>query len=237
MATDWISFWDSPHAIYVNARHRDVHYRLIAEDERPYVPSSDAVVMDYGCGEALHADIVAAAARRLVLVEAAPGVVAGLRTRFSAHPNIEVWTPDDVARSAAGTFDLIVLHSVAQYLSAADLDALLRRFHDLLKADGRLVVGDIIPPQQSMSADALSLLRFAAAHRFLIAAAVGLVRTALSDYRKLRQALGLSLYDERDMLAKLAAAGFTARRMPHNIGHNQARMAFLAQPRQSAISA
>ena len=27
---DWIAFWDSEHSIYVNARHRDVHYRTIA---------------------------------------------------------------------------------------------------------------------------------------------------------------------------------------------------------------
>jgi hypothetical protein len=29
---DWISFWNSDHPIYVNARHRDVHYRGIAEE-------------------------------------------------------------------------------------------------------------------------------------------------------------------------------------------------------------
>lgn len=230
MAIDWISFWDTSHAIYVNARHRDVHYRLIAEDLRPYVPSPDAVVMDYGCGEALHADIVAAAAQRLVLVEAPPGVLAGLRARYAGHPKIEIWTPDDVAQAPAAGFDLIVLHSVAQYLSADALDRLLRRFRELLRAKGRLIVGDIIPPRQSMAADVLSLLRFGAAHRFFLAATVGLVRTALSDYRKLRHTLGLSLYDEQEMLGKLAAAGFSARRMPHNIGHNQARMTFLAQP-------
>ena len=29
--SDWSSFWDSKHSIYVNARHKDVHYRRIAE--------------------------------------------------------------------------------------------------------------------------------------------------------------------------------------------------------------
>src|SRR5262249_18043301 len=68
---DWIAFWDSEHPLYVNARHRDVHYRRIAEDIAAYV-SSSAVVLDYGCGEALHADRIAARARKLILVEAAP---------------------------------------------------------------------------------------------------------------------------------------------------------------------
>ena len=35
---DWISFWNSDHPIYVNARHRDVHYRGIADDVSRYVP-------------------------------------------------------------------------------------------------------------------------------------------------------------------------------------------------------
>ena len=41
--SDWISFYDFKHSvIYVNARHRDVHYRKIAEDIRDYVPSPAA---------------------------------------------------------------------------------------------------------------------------------------------------------------------------------------------------
>ena len=63
---DWIAFWDSEHSIYVNARHRDVHYRRIAQDIRAQLPPG-AAVLDYGCGEALHADLVADVARRLIL--------------------------------------------------------------------------------------------------------------------------------------------------------------------------
>ena len=37
---DWIAFWNSQNPIYVNARHRDVHYRNVAEDIRGYVPES-----------------------------------------------------------------------------------------------------------------------------------------------------------------------------------------------------
>ena len=48
---DWISFYDFKHSvIYVNPRHRDVHYRTIAEDISRYVPSPTASVLDYGCG-------------------------------------------------------------------------------------------------------------------------------------------------------------------------------------------
>ena len=71
---DWIDYYDSTHTIYVSKLHRDVHFRVIANDILSYVPSPDAVVLDYSCGEALFAAGVAAACRKLILAEPAPGV-------------------------------------------------------------------------------------------------------------------------------------------------------------------
>ena len=227
---DWVSFWDTPHSIYVNARHRDVHYRGIAEDIRRYVPGPGAVAMDYGCGEALHADLVAAAAGRLILVEAPPGVVAGLTERFAGEPRIKVATPDRLPQYPDQSVDLIVLHSVVQYLTAEALEALLNQFRRLLRHNGLLLVGDVIPSNVSPLADALTLLRFAWRHGFLGAALLGLVRTLGSDYARLRATLGVARYDPPALLARLAAAGFAGERAPRNIGHDQRRMTFLARP-------
>jgi hypothetical protein len=78
--------------------------------------------------------------------------------------------------------------------------------------------------------DALALLRFGWQGGFMLAAAFGLLRTAFSEYRKLRAELGLAAYDEKEMIALLAEAGFKAERRRPNLGHNQARMAFVATP-------
>ena len=225
---DWISFWNSNHPIYVNARHKDVHYRGIADDVSGYV-TPGAVVLDYGCGEALHAGQIAAKAESLILCEAAPAVRDHLRSRFGAAGNIEVKSPEDVAALPAASLDLVVMHSVAQYLNADETDAIFAQFRRLLKPDGLFVLGDVIPPRVSPIADAAALLRFAAASGFLVAAVTGLVRTAFSDYPKLRAKLGLTLYEPRAMRQKLKAAGFKAKREPKNIGHSQQRMTFLAR--------
>jgi hypothetical protein len=74
------------------------------------------------------------------------------------------------------------------------------------------------------------LLRFGAANGFFIGAVVGLVRTVLSDYWRLRTRYGLTRYGETAMTEKLGTAGFAAQRAAQNIGHNQARMAFIARP-------
>jgi len=124
--SDWIDFYDFKHSvIYVNARHRDVHYRTIAQDIRAYVPSPTAHVLDYGCGEATSAELVAAACGQLVLAEAAPNVRASLTMHYAADPKITVISAEQAAALPKASFDLIVMHSVAQYLSDTELERLL----------------------------------------------------------------------------------------------------------------
>jgi len=180
--SDWVKFYDFKHSvIYVNARHRDVHYRAIAESIRAYVPSPAAHVLDYGCGEATSADLVADACAQLVLVEAAPNVRASLTMRYAGHPKIAVIAAEQAAALPKASFDLVVMHSVAQYLTQAELDRLLAMFRALLKPDGLFILGDVVPPHVAAPAAALSLLRFGAANGFFWAAAFGLVRIFASD--------------------------------------------------------
>ena len=226
---DWVSFWNSPHSIYVNARHREVHYRAIADLFVRHVPSPDAVVLDFGCGEALHADHVAAACRRLILVDSATKIQTGLAARYSGNSNIEIRAPAELADLPDRSIDLVVMHSVVQYLTSAEFSALLVLFRRLLRPGGLLLIGDVIPPQVSAFADAMALLNYGAANGFLLAAIGGLLRTAVSDYTKLRSRIGITLYTEAEMLAKLEASGFTATRAQWNIGPNPSRMTFLAR--------
>ena len=231
---NWVEFWDSQHAIYVNAHHRDVHYLRIAEDIARYVPRN-GLVLDYGCGDALHADIPASIALKLILCEAAPKLRAALVERFKGDQKILVVAPEELTALDAHSLDLIVLHSVAQYLSPEEFNQLLASFHRLLKTDGLLVLGDIIPPQTSAFTDALALLRFGWSNGFFFAAWFGLLRTVLSRYWSLRSELGLTRYDKDEMLGKLTHAGFWASRADKNIGHNQKRSTYLARPGLQAV--
>lgn len=226
-ASDWIEFWDAEHPIYVNARHQDAHFRRIAEDIRAYAPPG-GTMLDYGCGQALAAEIVAEPLSRLLLCEAAPNTRHQLAARFAGNAKIAVRRPEDIAALPDGSVDAIVMHSVAQYLSANELDALLKTFRRLLRPGGLLVLGDIIPRNLPVLADALALLRFGLRKGFFLAALAGLVRTYFSDYWQLRKGLGLARYDKEEIPAKLAAAGFSAELARSNIGHNKRRMTFLA---------
>lgn len=227
---DWIDYYDSTHTIYASKHHRDVHFELIARDITEYIPASDATVLDYACGEALSASKVTESCARLILAEPAPKVRSRVAARFAANPKIAVYSLDELRDLPAGSVDLAVMNSVAQYMTLPQLEDAFAVVKRLLKPDGKLVLGDILPPDLGMMTDVVALLRLGAKHGFLWDALVSLVKTALSDYRQLRTTLGLQHYSAADMLAKLEASGYRASRAQVNIGHNQARMTFVAQP-------
>jgi len=228
---NWRDYWNQDTPIYVSERHKVLHYARIAADIARLIPVPDALVLDYGCGEALSAHRVASRCARLYLCDAAPLVRERLRARFGHERRITVIAPEEIDTVAAGTLDLVVVNSLVQYLSLEELRRLLATWRAKLKPDGRLVVADVIPPDVSPLTDARALLSFAWRGGFVRHALVGLVRTALSDYRKVRDELGLAQYSEAEMLELLRDCGFSAERRPENIGHNQARMTFVARPR------
>jgi SAM-dependent methyltransferase len=225
---DWIDYYDSTHTIYVSKDHRDAHFRVIAADIAAYVPSPDAVVLDYSCGEALFAAQVAAVCGQLILAEPAPGVRGRLAARFAPNPKIRVAAPDDLGALPAASLDLAVMISVAQYMTPDELDSTFASMRRLLKPSGTFVLGDILRPDVGALTDVKALLLFGLKNGFFKDALWGLARTALSDYWQLRKQIGLQRYSERDMIAKLTAAGFSATRATNNVGYNPARMTFVA---------
>jgi SAM-dependent methyltransferase len=225
----WREFWDSAHSIYVSERHKDVHYRDVAEQFAAFVPHANARVLDHGSGEAIHADLVAAKTRELLLCDAAAGVRASIAARFGVNPKIKVIAPEEVERLPDASLDLVFANSLVQYLTAAELDRMLAVWRRVLVPGGVLIVADVIPPHVGALSDGLALLRYAAANGFLGAAFAGLARTALSRYRRLRSELGIARYSEVEFLAKLRAAGFSAERLAKNVEHNPARMTFRAR--------
>lgn len=226
----WLAFWSRPHKVYVNERHRRVHYARLADDILSLLPGPDAVVLDFGCGEALFADRVAAHCARLYLCEAAEPVRAALAARFADHPVIRVIDGEGLAALAEGELDLIVVSSVLQYLSVEELRRLLPLWRAKLAATSLLVLADVLPPESNVFADTMALLRFAAREGFLLAALGGLASLALGDYRRLRSRLGLTRWAPEALLGELARAGFTAERRPVNLGFDPNRMTFLARP-------
>ncbi len=227
----WRDFWNGSHSIYVNARHRALHFDMIGKDIVALIPSRDAHVLDYGCGEAGSAEAVAARCGELYLYDTASTVRERLRLIYGNVQNIHVLSDESMEVLAEHSLDMIVINSVIQYLSHGEFESVLDICRRKLKPTGKLIVGDVIPKESDAVSDTKALLDFAFKGGFFIAACWGLVATFFSDYRKLRSSIGLTRYAPEDVLTLMAAHGFDGRRDPHNIGHNQNRMLFVGTPK------
>lgn len=230
MSDSWRRFWDRPHRIYVNDRHLRVHYTRVAEDILSVLPARpDLRVLDYGCGEALEAGRIAARVGRLYLYDAAPSVRERVAGRLANVPNAVVLDDSGLATLADGAADVVVVFSVIQYMGRAELPPLLASVRRWLAPGGTLVLADVIPPEAGLLDDVRSLLTTAARHGFLLAALGGLATTLVSDYRRLRQSVGLSIYSDAAVQEALRTAGFTAQRHPRNLGFHPARRTYIAR--------
>ena len=228
----WEDFWAGDHAIYVNPRHRQVHYARLARDLTALIRRRDRpLVLDWGCGDALNAPVVAEACSELMLYDAVPAVQQRLFTRFSGRKGIRVLDTPAWEVLHAASVDMIVLNSVAQYLGRDELGRVLDDFRRVLKPDGEVILADIIRPDAGLVADIAALLGPAARNGYLIAACVGLVKTFFSEYRRLRKTAGFSCYDETEFLGILSRHGFAGERLRHNVGFNRQRMTFRARPK------
>ena len=231
MTDSWLRFWDRPHKIYVNDRHLRVHYARIADEILSILPKPGGpTVLDFGCGEALEAARVARGVGRLYLHDGAASVRAHLAERFAATPNVVVLDENGLAALPDGAFDVIIVFSVIQYVDRPALPALLQSWRRKLAPQGMLVIADVIPPNARMLDDIHALLATAWKHGFFVPALAGLAMTLFSDYRRLRQRLGLAVYTEGEMRALLHAAGFAAETLPRNLGFHRARRTYLGRP-------
>jgi SAM-dependent methyltransferase len=98
-------------------------------------------VLDVGAGIGTFTELAAGRAGSVTAVEPDPVFAARLRERFERAPGVEVIQGDvtELDLSArGGTFDSIICFNVLEHV--ADDALALRRFHDLLAPEGRLLL-------------------------------------------------------------------------------------------------
>jgi hypothetical protein len=119
-------------------------------------------------------------------------------------------------------FDLILVNSVAQYMSRDDFSTWLVRWGDMLSPEGRVVVSDLIPPSYRSSLDLVDLLRFSARRKVLTRAMWQLLGD-LWRYWRVRTACPLTRIGREDLSCLGHAAGFEVSFLPLNLTHFRKR--------------
>jgi len=226
----WRDFWNTEHKIYVSPGHKKAHYEAIARDVLELLPPNrPLILLDFGCGDALCAPAFVAEGLEVLLYDPIPFVQERILKSFANKSHIKVLA-ENVDDIHSNSVDVVLINSVLQYISKKEFESLLPKFKKIMKADGLLIIADVVPDDVSVLQDVISLVRNAWRHHFVFPAVRGLIATFFSDYRSICRNQGFTTYSEKEMLEILSRYHFTAGRKRHNVGLTPHRMTFCAKP-------
>lgn len=226
----WVHFWNKENNIHASSLHRETHYQVLGADVLELLPKDrPLVLLDWGCGEAHAASFWSKHGILVFLYDPTPRLDAYIKKRFREADMIKVLELKDVKGLSSNSLDAVLIYSVLQYIPKEDIEETLALLHRLLKSGGMLILGDIVPPSNSLYSDILDVLSVGWRHglRLFTHVVKGLVLTAFSDYRTFRDRNGFSLYSDEEMQKIASKAGFSLRKARKNIGLSNYRTTYM----------
>ena len=181
-------------------------------------------VLDFGCGFGYVADSLAAKVAEVSLWDFSWNMRRQARLLTAQHQNIVFLDFSGPAAHSELSFDLIVVNSVSQYMTAEEFSRWLGCWQRLLRPNGRLVLSDLIPSGPRPASECVDFLLFSARNGFLMRAlSKGLAE--LRRYPKANLSLLLHSVSHEDLLEKATAAGLRVEFLPSNLTHRRGRTA------------
>jgi ubiquinone/menaquinone biosynthesis C-methylase UbiE len=225
----WIEYWNRPNGAFVSESHKHAYYERLFSSFRPFLPrGSGSAMLDWGCGEASAAEGMAAECERVYLHDPTEVVRSRLRERYKDHEQITVLDGEQLKRLPSECLDLILINSVIQYLTEAELVGALSGLQHLLKPGGRFLIGDVIAPGTALWQHVIVFLTFAYRSGFMASAIVGLVSKFLPSYNSMKRGHGLSKYSEAELFRVFQLCKLDGKRLSRNIAVSPIRSSYIA---------
>lgn len=228
----WHDLWNRQSQSFSGKRQETLYYAMLAKDIAALIDDPTATVLDYGCGKALYADLVAIQCGKLYLCDERASVRESLRQRFADNPKITVLAPDEIDKTIPPqALDLLVTASTAQTATLRELNELLAVWRNKLKPAKPLVLACVEPVSTNQGKNAAEHLSFALRGGFLVSALTNMARTKVSKSAREAEAPP-SQYTESEIISLLIAAGYKAERLIAPLGPVANRMVFSATVKQ-----
>src|ERR1700761_9263019 len=166
----WRNFFIVDGGSRASDRYPAIYYEDIAKAIAAQIPALEAVVLDYSCGAAPAASLIAEHCATVYLYDAIPKMQTILRQRYAANPKIKILNEAQVRALPDGTLDMVLFNGLFQYLTLAQCTEAVDFAAAKLRLGGRLVVADVIPPHADPLSDSWALVEYAYRGGFLLAA-------------------------------------------------------------------
>jgi SAM-dependent methyltransferase len=214
----WIDYWQTlPPGRLLFSPEADE----FAKNLQLAVPLNGSMrVLDYGCGYGAVARLLAPIVQKIDYWDAAESMRNAATRALGDLANVECWD------GQSGQFDLIIVNSVVQYMSAGELSERLSQWRELLAPGGRLLLSDLIPTSHRGWSDVASLLSFSLRRGYFFTA----LKCTLAERRRYdRTAAAVPLFhiDVRWLEETAANVGYALKWLPKNLTHFRSRRSAL----------
>jgi SAM-dependent methyltransferase/ribosomal protein S18 acetylase RimI-like enzyme len=218
----WTQYWE-------NLEERQTIFRIEADDvakrlQRAVPLGPQTRLLDFGCGFGLVADRLAPRVAELALWDGSATIRRWARVNVAGHRNIRFL--DLSGEPPAATFDVILVHSVAQYLTVPDIQKWLATWRTMLAPGGCLIVSDLLPPDYDGLNDLVAFVGFCARKRFLMRAFWEGFGEA-GSYGRTRARQDLLRVDPEELRRWGAAQGLEMALLDSNLSYRRRRLAAL----------
>lgn len=224
----WLNYWNGYRA----------DRRVIEEESQDYVThllaslqlDSKQTVLDFGCGSGVAARLLASHVDRICLWDAARSAQELARVNVADIPNAELIDLTDQSRDPAHVFDVILSHSVVQYMSVPELETWVRRWAAMLSLQGVIVLSDMPGPESGFVPELTQFLAFALRRGILLPA----LRQGFREISGYRAAAGVSRLMRVDpsLLERISsAAGLYPEWLPRNLTYRRQRLSIVLRKR------
>lgn len=221
--SDWASYFEADRKLRRILRAEAADYARRLEAALPL--GGRERVLDFGCGPGLVAQELAPKVGELFLWDAAANVREQARINAAGRANVKfLEAPPPESFPPDLRFDLILVNSVAQYMTAGRFSSWLAEWRAMLGPSGRLVISDLVPLETRSLPEIAALLLFSARHRLLMRALWDSPRE-FTRYARVRRAHPLYRLGREDFRRRAAAAGLAVEFLPDNLTYRRRRFA------------
>jgi len=221
LQSTWSAYWenidDTQRVFRIEARDYVARVRRILQ------PTRATTVLDFGCGFGHTARELAPSVGNIALWDASSNVRRHALERVRDLGNatmLDLQQADEAA--LRNRFDLILVHSVLQYMSPDEVRSWLARWRGMLSRDGRLVLSDLLVPGAGSFGEIPSYLMFALRHGFFWDAFTAGVRET-AHYWSTRKSAPLTVLPRQVLESWSTEAGLQLQWLDENLSHRRSR--------------
>lgn len=230
MTSNWITFWNKPDI------YNDLNSNFKQKSSKRFFKQLIKIlgieksqrILDFGCGEAITAPSIVEKGHQLYLYDRSTFYSQRAKELFQENKQIQVLSDDQYNSLSNDSIDVIVVSSVIQYLTPAEVEETLKKWHPLLPAGGRVILADVVPPKSNAIIDAIRL--------FFTSVKIGILpgffQLMLShfksaEYNDLRNELDLYKYTPEDIKHLGSSSGYEVEKHFENLGLINSRKTFI----------